>query len=157
MSIDSIAEAIGTSRMTAVIVDNFWIVPTVQSIHIIAIAFVLTGSVVITGRAWGVIGMEWTAARWGQRLLPGMWAALAVLLVTGILMIIGEPTRELPNASFQVKMVAVIVAVLLNVVLARRILAADGAAVATGTRALALLLMLIWLFIIAAGRWIAYV
>ena len=157
MSLKEFADALAESPASHAIVGQFWIVPTVQSIHIIAVAFVLTGSVVLAGRAYNLVGSDWTPQRWGRRLLPGMWVALVVLLATGTLLIVGEPPRELPNPFFQLKMAMLLVAVPLAIWLARRLRRSDGDAADGTTRALAAVLVLLWLAIISAARWIAYV
>jgi hypothetical protein len=85
-----------------------WFVPTVQTIHIISIAILLTSVYVVSFRLIGV-------TRGGQRLAvlvarstPWVWITLCVLLGTGILLTITEPARELLNWAFRVKMLMVI-------------------------------------------------
>ena len=41
-----------------------------------------------------------------RRFAPWLWGALGVLFVTGVLMIVGEPVRELLSLSFWLKMCA---------------------------------------------------
>jgi uncharacterized protein DUF6644 len=156
MSLKQIADSLAATPLSAALVDHFWVVPTLQSIHIIAVAFVLTGSVVLGARTFNLLGTEWTARRWGQRLLPGVWIGLAVLLLTGGLLVAAEPTRELPNQSFQLKMAMLLLAVPLTFWLTRRAYRADGEQADATTRGLAAFLILMWLAIISAARWIGY-
>jgi hypothetical protein len=156
MALKDFADALAATPASAALVDRFWVVPTLQSIHIIAVAFVLTGTVVLAGRAWSLLGSEWSTMRWGRRLLPGVWAALTVLLLTGSMLILAEPTRELPNRSFQLKMSLLLVAVPLTWWLGRRVRDDTASRVDLGTRAIAALLVLLWLGIISAARWIGY-
>jgi hypothetical protein len=156
MALEGFAERLARTPASAALVDHFWVVPSLQSIHIIAVAFVLTGTVVLTGRAWNLLGAEWSTMRWGRRLLPGMWGALAVLLVTGSMLVLAEPTRELPNWSFRLKMALLLFAVPLTWWLARRIRRERASRVGPATKAIGALLVLLWLAIIAAARWIGY-
>jgi len=64
--------------------------------------------------------------------------------------------RELPNNSFQAKMAMLLVAVPLTVVLGHRLKRSEGRRADGVTRGLAVLLVLVWMFIISAARWIGY-
>ncbi len=134
--------------------DTPWVVPALQSVHILAIALLFGSSLVLALRAFGAVGPDWSAAQWANRLGPWLWSALGVLLLTGAAMILGEPERTLPNATFQVKMIQLVPAVALAALLLRRLRAErpPGAI----ERGLAGLMMLLWVLIVCAGRWIAY-
>jgi hypothetical protein len=134
-----------------------WMVPATQSVHILAIAVVFSSSLVLALRAAHVSGVDWSPARWGQRLNGWVGSGLVVLLLTGILMIVGEPGRSLLNFTFQLKMVLLIAAVAVFLLLSHRLRQLDPPEHATIVeRALAGVLVLLWVAIIACGRWIAY-
>jgi hypothetical protein len=134
-----------------------WAVPLVQTIHILAIAAVFSSSLVLALRTAQVSGTDWSPARWAQRLNAWVGIGLVVLLLSGALLIVGEPGRSLLNAIFQTKMMLLLAALAVFVLLARRLQRLDPPERATGIeRALAALLVLLWVAIIACGRWIAY-
>jgi hypothetical protein len=135
-----------------------WAVPTVQTIHILAIAAVFASSLVLSGRALQLVGGDWSLAQWGRRLNGWIGWGLFVLLVSGVLMICGEPGRSLSNTLFRVKVVLLIVAVALLIPFVRRIGRLDERVQPTpaSVRILAAGLMLVWLAMIICGRWIAY-
>jgi hypothetical protein len=136
---------------------TFWIVPTAQTIHIICVAIVMTGALVIALRGLGLAGKEWSLARWQVRFHGATVAALWVLLATGIVMTIAEPERELLNIIFRAKMLAVIVTLIVAHFLSRSLSAATSdRPVGAGIRLVAVLIVLSWMGIAAAGRWIAY-
>src|SRR6188474_2325161 len=81
-----------------------WIVPTVQSIHIVAIGIVLASVFMIDLRVLGLAGRDQSLTETTGRFGPWLTGALCVLLVSGILMVIGEPARELLSFSFLLKM-----------------------------------------------------
>src|SRR6185312_11406501 len=88
--------------------ENFWVIPTFQTIHILAIAAVF-GSVVMTNlRIFQLAGRSRTMTQTVRRYLPWIWWGLLVLLLTGIGMTIGEPVRELTNPVFWIKMILII-------------------------------------------------
>lgn len=134
-----------------------WIVPTVQTIHILAIGFVFSSSLILSLRALAVSGIEWSPAQWGHRLNRWVGWSLLVLLISGSILIVGEPARSLLSPVFQIKMVLVAAAGLLSWALAARLQRVDGPGhVAGPQRGLALLIVLLWMAVISCGRWIAY-
>jgi cation transport ATPase len=137
----------------------FWIIPMVQTVHILAIAMVLASATMITGRLFGWLGMEQTPRKFAARYLPFIWWPLVVLFLSGIVMIVGEPARELTNGAFQLKMLMVLAAIMATRVLERRMAAIPGAVDAPGDGAAPMLggvAVLLWAGIIFVGRWIAY-
>jgi hypothetical protein len=95
-----------------------------------------------------------------RRFLTPIWPVLVILLITGSLLIIGEPRRSLVNVTFYLKMALLIVAILLTVILQRTAVASPGLFEDRSRRltgqALATLSVLVWCGILFAGRWIAY-
>src|SRR5215471_2300229 len=98
-----------------------------------------------------------TTARFG----PWLSGALCVLLLTGIVMVIGEPARELLAFSFWFKMclvaIGTTVAGLFQVTLRRNGHHWEASLVKrTSIRLFAILTFLIWIGIVILGRLIAY-
>ena len=137
-----------------------WIVPTVQTVHILSIAAVVSSALMINLRLAGILGDQ-PMARVSARYRPVIWWALPVLLATGAILITGEPARSLANAVFQLKMAllvaAIIVTLAVQMPLARNPAYWDDA---SGRRAIArtiaIVSMLLWSGIVFCGRWIAY-
>jgi uncharacterized membrane protein SirB2 len=132
-----------------------WIVPTVQTIHILAISTVMASALMIDLRLAGLAGLDQSQRRVFQRFLPVIWWTLAVLLVTGAIMILGEPARSLKNPIFQLKMALLVAAIAVTVILASR-LRRSGELSRKERLPLAVVSMLLWIAIVFAGRWIAY-
>ncbi len=107
-----------------------WIVPAVQTIHILAIAAVMSSALMI-------------ALRLETRFRRVIWWALPVLLATGTVMIIGEPVRSLENPIFQLKMALLVCAVAVTLLPYKN-------------RMVAVASLSLWIGIVFAGRWIAY-
>src|ERR1700738_1393634 len=84
------------------------VIPTVQTIHILAIALVMTSALMISLRLLGMFGRDQPLARIAARCLPFVWWALPVLPATAAIMIVGEPARSLRNPVFQLKMALLI-------------------------------------------------
>lgn len=133
-----------------------WVVPVVQSVHILAVCLVFSGALFVGLRSWGVAGNDWTVGQWVDRMYPAQGWALLVLLLTGTVLVLAEPIRELPNYVFQSKMVGVVIATLMSIWLGRRLRIADGAQIGLTEKAMCICMIVLWLAIIFAGRWIAY-
>ena len=138
-----------------------WAVPTVQTIHILAIAVVASSALMVDLRLVGVFWASRPIKDVMARFLPLVWWPLLILLATGAIMIIGEPARSLKNPAFQLKMLLLIAALIVTGLFQflQRRNAAFGD-LRSGPRAaaasLAIVSMLLWSSIIFAGRWIAY-
>jgi hypothetical protein len=140
---------------------NEWVIPTVQSIHIVAIGVVFTSVFMIDMRVLGWTGRDQSLRETLNRFSPWLSAGLCVLLVTGVLMVIGEPARELLAFSFWLKMFLVALGTLIAAVfqLALRRNEAyweNSLTKRSSTKSLAIFTLLIWVAIIILGRLIAY-
>jgi hypothetical protein len=140
---------------------NSWVIPTIQSIHIVGIGVVVASVFMVDLRILGWSGMDQTLRQTTNRFGPWLTGALCVLLATGALMVIGEPVRELVTVSFWIKMVLVAVGTLVAGVfqLSLRRHEQDWEDTISGRASikwLAILTFLIWVAIIILGRLIAY-
>ena len=135
-----------------------WVVPTVQTVHILAIAVVASSALMIDLRLIGAFWADRPLKDVTARFLPPVWWSLPVLLVTGAIMIISEPARSLKNPAFQLKMTLLIAALVVTglfQILTRRN-ATFGDRPRTAAVTIAVVSILLWSAIIFAGRWIAY-
>jgi hypothetical protein len=150
------------TRLSVVLQETSWAVPALQTVHILAIASVFVCTVLLSLRILGVSAAEYTLPAVAQRLLPVVWWSVPVLLVTGSLLIVAEPARSLQNWAFQAKMLLLIV-VLTSTVVFQRSLPRDATTVrrqrlrAALHGTYALLSLALWLSVIVAGRFIAYI
>ena len=138
-----------------------WIIPLVQTIHILAIAMVLSSVGLIDLRLLGWAGVRTTVTDTTRRYVPWIWASLVVLLCTGAILITGEPVRSLTNPTFQLKMLMLLAAV--AVTAAFQIAVSRNAPFwdhvpdhGRPVKIFAIATLGLWLAIAVAGRWIAY-
>ena len=139
--------------------DAFWVIPTVQTLHIVSIAIVMTSMAMLDLRLVGIAGRRQSLQQMASRFLPWVWVTLVVLLCSGTILIIGEPGRELQSEMFWIKMSLLAGAIVLTLIFQTLLRRRNGfwethraAAVLLGTVSL-----LMWVGIVGAGRWIAYV
>jgi len=160
MSSQSLIAWLYGSPVSTTIRDVLWIVPTVQSVHIMAIAVIFGSAVISDLRLAGVLATDEPLDVVVRRYFPWMRNALIVLLVTGLIMTAGEPDRVLNNTTFWLKMALVVSVFSLTWLVRRPLLrhTADTRSFASDYRIkpLAWLSILLWCVVIFCGRWIAY-
>lgn len=151
-------EAIDSTALSQTIQSVKWVVPAVQTVHILAIAAVMSSILMINLRLLGISGTDQTIARVSSRFGPVVWWGLPLLLLTGATLIIGEPARSLANEFFQLKMFLLVCVIALTVSFQRPLKSNpqywDGRAGAL--RLIAVVSLILWTGIVFAGRWIAY-
>jgi hypothetical protein len=139
-----------------------WIIPTVQTLHILSIALVVAAAALLDLHLLGVMLRGQPLAAVAQRFLPWIWSALSLLLLTGSLLIVGEPGRSLRNPAFIAKM-SMLGAVLVLMLIFQGGLRRDrhfwqrSGARRWSARLFAVLSLCLWVGIVFAGRWIAYI
>lgn len=160
MTLHQFSNALYASPISTEIRTVTWVIPTTQSIHILAIAVVVGAAVVTDLRLAGVLATDETPRTVVKRYLPWMWSALAVLLTTGLIMTVGEPNRVLNNWVFWTKMTLVLAAFTLTLLFRMPILhpefRLEHAVWAKLAKPMAWTSLLVWVAVIFCGRWIAY-
>jgi hypothetical protein len=157
-----LSEWLATTPLSLTIQNVTWIIPAVQTVHILCVAAVFSSVLMVDLRMLGITQRSLPLPQVTQRFLAWLWLFLVILLVTGSLLIIGEPERSLLNPAFFWKMAMLFTVIVLTLVIARP-LRSDGAfweassGRAIAGKLLALVSIALWSGIIFAGRWIAYV
>lgn len=156
------AEWLSTTFPSVFIQNHYtWVIPTIQSVHIVGIGLVMGSVFMIYLRILGWAGMDQTLRQTVSRFGPWLTGGLCLMLATGILMVIGEPVRELVTFSFWLKMslvaVSTAIAAAFQISLRRHERRWEETLVnRRSVQGLAILSFLIWVCIIILGRLIAY-
>jgi uncharacterized membrane protein SirB2 len=159
--VNEFAQWLGQTPISLAIQTHLWVIPTIQSVHIVCIGIVLASVFMIDLRIFGLAGRDQTLSQTTRRFIPWLWGALLVLLATGVLMVTGEPVRELMSLSFWLKMsllaVGIVIAVSFQISLKRNARHWEESAInRVTTKSLSIFTLLIWCSIIVLGRLIAY-
>jgi cytochrome bd-type quinol oxidase subunit 2 len=133
-----------------------WAIPGIQTIHIICLSLLLVAALLlalrIAGRGLASEPLHLLAAR----LTRTIWFLLVILLLTGLLLITAEPGRTITNPVFYAKMtmLALVIAITLWLAAVARRQFERPTGLHVFSAAVSILL---WIGIIFAGRFIAYV
>jgi hypothetical protein len=139
-----------------------WIVPTVQTIHIVTVGIVFISILMIALRVLGVARGDQPFGDVLRRFTPFVQWGLVVMAATGLTLVLAEPVREFYASSFWTKMALLAVAVGSGFLFIRTLSPAKLAGVASAsefsdaTKLAACATIAVWLAIIFFGRAIAY-
>lgn len=158
----SFADWVATTPISATFQDQMWIIPTSQSIHIIAVSIVFASALTINLRLFGIGSSLRSVSQVTNALWPWIWRGLLVLLATGIVQTIAEPVRQFVTPEFWVKMTMIIINVVITGVYANAVRRHSAIWDKRETRpssgtAFAVVSTLLWVGIIVCGRLIGYV
>jgi hypothetical protein len=168
---EAIADWLAGTAASGLIQRVFWIIPVMQTIHILCVAMVFSSVVMIELRVLGITKSQ-TIEEVAHRYVPWIFAGVCVLAITGGILIVGEPKRSLPSYEFQMKMMYLAFALAFTIGFARSVHQRIAVWQATSTggpqsgtqiastrtlvNALALAALLSWSMVVLYGRWIAY-
>jgi hypothetical protein len=131
--------------------------------HSIGMAMVVGVCLVLSLRLFGYFNMLPLQAAF--RLMPLAWWGFLVNLLSGIILFIGQPRRELLTITFDLKIIMIVLACITMLMMQRAIRNVEVVANADGTavevvpdaaRTMALMANLFWLGAIISGRLIGY-
>ena len=157
------AEWVQTTRPSVALRLTEWSIPVLQSIHILMIGVVFVSIFVVALRVLGRTRTDQPLTDVVARFKPWIWGGLVVMLLTGALLAIAEPVRQVMTLSFWLKMALIVVGAAGIAVFQRKLraaVAAHGAAVLDNPSArlkvLAGGMIVLWLVVIFLGRAIGY-
>ena len=132
----------------------FW---AIISIHAIGMAALVGASTVIALRLLGVAPDLPLAPL--ERLYRFIWWGFWIQVVTGLLLLIGYPTKSLTNWDFYLKIVLIVFGMVAMQLIRKRVFgdpSRSEADMMNRGRTLAMLSLLLWLAVVTSGRMLAY-
>ena len=140
---------------------HFYAIPFFQTLHILGIAVLFSCSLLMALRVLGVSGRDQNLEAAYRRYRPWIWSSLLVIVFSGVILVIAEPVRNLTNPVFWTKMALLAVGALgtlsLQSGIRQRMASWEVSPAGHITlRSGATALVVLWMLVIAGGRWIAY-
>ncbi len=148
-----------TTAIADAIRTHAWLYPALETAHYIGLACLVGGIMLIDLRLLGVARQLPMRSMIG--LLPVVWAGFIINAISGTLIFIYGATNFSGNPAFRLKLVLMLVAginALVFTVAAARSGRnwVDAGHVPAPIKAIATASFLLWLGVVAAGRWMAY-
>jgi hypothetical protein len=154
------ADWIAGTALSGWLQNEAWVVPASQSVHIVSVSVVFCCAVVISLRLRRIRASGRSVSQLVDTLVPWMYRALAVLLLTGLVQTVTEPVRQFVAPVFWWKMFMIICVLALTICFARAV-RRNAAKWNTAPRPasakwFALSSLALWVGIIVCGRFIGY-
>ncbi len=159
--LESFCTWLENTSLSAAIQNIGWIIPLGQIIHILCLSIVLSSVVLLDFRIMGLAALRVPIPDMARRFLPWMWSALALMVITGSILVIGEPKRDLLNPAFWTKMLLLLAAATITFLFQLSIRAKAGVWTGNGKgrtaiRLFAAIALTAWIGVAVCGRLIAY-
>ena len=141
--------------------DSTWAEPVVETIHVLTLTLFLGFTVLLDLRLLGVSMRRRRVSEVLQELNPWLVGGFLVMIVTGVLLFCGDPVAFYNSIFFKVKMLMLLLAGLnvwlFNATVGRKMAEWEIDAETPGrAKAAAVVSLVLWVAIVAAGRAIAY-
>ena len=156
MTLHAFSDWLSSTPFSQTIQVTSWAIPGIQTVHLLGIAALFSSALVVSLRIAGLGLASEPLPAVAHRFIRAIWLLLLVLLASGALLIVAEPGRTIPNPVFYAKMIMLAVVICITLwlsrVSSRELQRPSGIHVAAAAFS-----MLLWIGIIFAGRFIAYV
>jgi hypothetical protein len=146
----------------AAIRESLWLFPAIETVHLLGMA-ALVGTVgVLDLRLLGWLKRREPVSELASRLLPWAWAGFALQVITGGLLFSSEAVKVYSNPAFRLKMLLIFLtgvhALVFHWIVNRDVASWDASAVLpVKAKVSGLVSILLWVGIVAAGRFIGFV
>jgi hypothetical protein len=141
--------------------ESLWAEPIVESIHVLTLTLFIGFAVLLDMRLLGVAMRRRPVSEVLGQLNPWLFVGFTIMIVSGTLLFIGDPVSFYTTTFFKVKMIMLVLAglnvAIFNWTVGRKIAEWDlNPTTPRGAKVAAIVSLVLWVLIVAAGRAIAY-
>jgi hypothetical protein len=142
--------------------ESLWLFPAIETLHLLGMVALVGTTAVFDLRLLGWILRRERVSELAGRLLPWSWAGFAVQMVTGALLFTSEAVKVYPNPAFRLKMLLIFLAGVHALIFHRSVYRDvaswdDSGVLPAGAKVAGFVSILLWIGIVAAGRFIGFV
>ena len=146
----------------AAIRESSWLFPAIETLHLLGMAALVATITFLDLRLIGFVRRRDKISDLARRLLPWTWTAFAIQVLTGTLLFLSEAVKVYTNPAFRLKMLFIVIAGIQALIFQKttyRSLAAqdESTAMPAGAKLAGYISILLWVGIVAAGRFIGFV
>jgi hypothetical protein len=150
-----------TTPLAIFILESEWAFPTIESVHVIAIALVVGTISIVDLRLLGLASTKRAFVELSREVLPWTWIAFTVALIAGLLMFISHATEYFSNTAFRIKLVLILLAglnmIYFHLFTCRNISEWNSNyAVPLRARIAGGISLVCWIAVVGFGRWIGF-
>ena len=140
---------------------SLWLFPAIETVHLVGMAALLAAVGTFDLRLMGVILRRESISGLSRRLLPWAWTAFALQVFTGGMLFSSEAARMVVNPAFRLKMFLILLAgvhaLIFHLAARRKVAEWNSATPPLAARMAGLASLLLWIGVVAAGRWIGFI
>ncbi len=142
--------------------ESLWMFPAIETLHLLGMTALVGTAAVFDLRLLGWMLRRERVLELAGRLLPWTWAGFALQMVTGTLLFTSEAVKVYTNPAFRVKMLLIVLAgvhaLIFHWGVYRDVASWDDSGVLpVGAKVAGFVSILLWIGIVAAGRFIGFV
>ncbi len=161
MAIADVLQAIEESGIATAVRESALLFPLIESIHVIAIAFVFGTVIFVDLRLLGLASRKVSVTRMTNDLLPWTWGAFVLAAITGVLLLASTAIRYYDNTPLRLKFLFMAMAginmLVFHFVTYRDVNRWDNDAMPpAAARTAGGISILLWVLVIFFGRWIGF-
>ena len=146
---------IQANALTKAMIDNDWLFPAAECVHIASFALAI-GTIGLVDLSLLGVGLRRNAAAQIAR-STGLWTltGLVLIIFTGLMLFASDPGMYLRNSSFRFKITALVLAILYNYTIHRKVALSEGTG--AGVKLVAVVSLALWISVVFGGLFIAFV
>ena len=138
-----------------------WMFPLLETVHVFSLIAVLGTIALVDCRLIGLASRDYRVTTLSRQALPWTWAGFALAVASGALMTAGQAGEYITNPAFQLKLLLIVLAglnmAIFHVLPWRNVRSWDaGTTPPAAARLAGGLSLVLWIGVIACGRWIAF-
>src|SRR6266576_3537355 len=142
--------------------ESLWLFPAIETLHLLGMAALVGTTAVFDLRLLGWMLRRGRVSALAGRLLPWSWVGFAVHVVTGALLFTSEAVKVYTNPAFRMKMLLIFLAgvhaLIFHWSVYRDVVSWDDSGILpAGAKVAGFVSILLWIGIVAAGRFIGFV
>jgi hypothetical protein len=146
----------------AAVRESLWLFPAIETVHLLGMAALVGITGVLDLRLLGWLRWRERVSELVSRLLPWAWAGFALQVITGALLFSSEAVKVYSNPAFRLKMFLIFLAgvhaLVFHWIVNRDVASWDDSGVLPlKAKVSGLVSILLWVGIVAAGRFIGFV
>ena len=158
----SLCQWLDQTYVGSAIRQSLWLFPAIETVHLLGMALLVVTVIAFDLRLLGLMFLRARVSDLKRTLLPWSWAGFGIQVVTGFLLFSSEAVKVYANPAFRLKMLLILLAgiqvLLFQQIGLRKLPDWDSSPSTPNSAKLAgCISLLLWLGIVAAGRFIGFV
>ena len=143
------------NAIVQMMIENEWAFPAAECVHIVSFAFAIGTIALVDTSLLGVGLPRKSAAQIHRSTSLFTLTGLLLIIFSGILLFASDPNMYLANSSFRFKIVALVLAIVYNCTIHRKVALSENASPGA-VKLVALVSLALWVAVVFGGLFIAF-